>query len=71
MDAVVELEINGKRVKVRPISEDMLEHTARIIGEQGAAGRALSEMRERRRGGEDVYAFIALKGDTILVGPKP
>jgi len=70
-DAVIELEVNGYVVPVRPISEETLERTAHIIGPQGAAGKALSEMRARRRAGEDVAAFVVVKDNTILVGPKP
>ena len=70
-DVVIELEVNGHMVSVWPISDETLECTAQIVGLQGAAGKALSELRARRRAGEDVAAFVVVKDNTILVGPKP
>ena len=52
-----------------PMSEDMLERIADIIGWHSAAGRALTELRRRLAAGEDVACYNR-RGVAFVVGPR-
>lgn len=59
-----------RKFKMFPYDEEMAERIAKIVGPSSAHAKALSQLRDRRAAGEDVYLWI-VDSHTILVGPEP
>lgn len=52
-----------------PVSREVLERVARIIGPSSAAAQTLAELDRRLKAGENVCAYQA--GNSFYVGPAP
>lgn len=52
-----------------PVSREVLERVARIVGPHSAAAQALTELDKRIKAGERVAAYQA--GTAFYVGPAP
>lgn len=50
-------------------SEDDARRVAEIVGPYSGAARALAELEERRRNGEDVSLYRGKHDDALYVGP--
>jgi hypothetical protein len=53
---------------VDTVDEDVARKVASIIGPSSAFGRALSELDERRAGGEDL--LLVRRGASLLIVPR-
>lgn len=51
------------------LSDEAAARVAHILGDQSAMTKAIADRDRRRESGED--AVILMRGQTILVGPRP
>ena len=59
----------SRNVWVKPLSDDALERSVRILGSSCAASLALADLQVRRGRGEDAAAYLTDAG-TIICGPR-